>query len=394
MSDSESERDRDSVFTDAPSDTDACRKRQRQLSVAEMTKNIERKKAKNVRSVKSPNTRDSASGSVTLEAIQQLIRDENNRVIAAIEAKFAQMEKRVEILESENLEKHVEIETLRKNVAEQKRINAELTERIDGIDMNRRLSSLILTCNEFKSKSSAAEVTESAVRVLNNRLPELNASVDDIQVAHKLQREDKVFVKFLRRSLRDEVYERRFELIERRSRDKGSSQASRESCPGSEKAPLFIAESLVPGKQRLFQLAIAARRPENGSRLASVFTRRGFVYCKKASGENNIRIRDEEHLRRLIGGELPALPQRSGDTGNRDRRDIVRRSSAGLPGSRDGSEADRRHLAAPEASASGAGREPASGIPGPLVSGGLQGTTESSCPTPARSDGGRVLADQ
>ena len=71
---------------------------------------------------------------------------------------------------------------------------------------------------------------------------------------------------------------------------------------GREMSPLFLAESLVPEMGRLFQMALAARKPENGAKIASVFTRRGYVYCKTQQGGVNIRLQDEAHLQRLTRG--------------------------------------------------------------------------------------------
>ena len=234
-SDSERESDREPLFVDChtASGTDsATGGRKRQISMPEMARQAQLKRARrhshHGRRSRSP--RDTARGrrpdpgespavqqpAVTLEATQRLIEAGNRDVIAAFDAKFAQLERRLDIVESECMEKDLEIKRLNTVVATQQKEGAELRERLEGIDVNRRLSSLILTCDDFGARIRDENIEARAVQVLNNRFPDLQLTEADIQVAHRLQTNSKVFVKFIKRRVRDDVFERRFELFGRR----------------------------------------------------------------------------------------------------------------------------------------------------------------------------------
>ena len=73
-------------------------------------------------------------------------------------------------------------------------------------------------------------------------------------------------------------------------------------------APLYITESLTPANRVLYTALLDARRPENGGRVASVFTRRGQVMCRVERGGANIRVPDLEHLQRLLNGPARGCP--------------------------------------------------------------------------------------
>ena len=176
-----------------------------------------------------------APSPVTLEAIQKLIEAGNDRVITALEKKFAQLERRVEILESENFEKDATVAKLSRELETERMLSRELAERIESMDANRRLSSLILTCSDFGKRLVGENIIEKSMDVLNKRFGGLELSADEIQVAHRLENEQKVIVKFLRRHVRDNVHERRFELFPRRSAEDG-----RNGSHGDRIAPLYI----------------------------------------------------------------------------------------------------------------------------------------------------------
>lgn len=354
MSDTEcSDYDQDSVFTDAASGTgtDTTKRHsrtKRQLSVSEMARNLERKRQKNIKRPgddKSPRQRkeaDSARAGVTLEAIKDLIEKGNNHVIQVLERKFESMERRLEALESEVFDKDRVINDLTKECQQRKEENEELRQRLDGIDRNRRLSSLILTCRAFGTRTQGEDVVPRVVEVLNSRLPGLRLKSEDIQVAHRLETDSKVIVKFLRRSVRDAVYERRFELFPKRDVAERFAAGRGGVAAQSQMAPLYINESLVPDMQRIYQLLLAARSSANGSKIASVFTRRGLVYCRKTPGGVNILVKSQHHLQDLLGGKLPQLPDRrreqhSGREGGQryvPRRDAGPRPAVSRPGGR------------------------------------------------------------
>ena len=320
-SNSELDSDRDeSVFTDCPSGNDSAPGvRKWQTSVPEMVKQVESKRAKRqLAGNKSRSPRERArprvidpSGAgpahpeVTLQAIQQLIEAGNAKIIEALEARFAHQERRIEILESECHEKDVTIIQMRQEMATQSKEIESLRERIDGIDMNRRLSSLILTCDEFGQMTQSEDIELMTVRVINRRFPDMKLTTSDLQIAHRLPGRNKVIAKFVKRAVRDELFERRFELAGRRggagrTEPGGHGTGSRREMAV---AALYINESLIPENQRMYSELLAARRQDGGARVASVFSRRGHVFCRKERGGENIRVRDWHHLQSIIRGE-------------------------------------------------------------------------------------------
>ena len=323
LSDSECESDRESPFADChpASGTDSasgCRKRQ--LSMPEMARQLQTKKprrthpgrrsrsptdfARGRRPDRSAGESPAALGTaVTLEAIQRLIQVGNQTVIAAFDAKFAQMERRLEIVEAENLEKDVEIRRLSAAINDEKKENAALRDQLESMDHNRRLSSLILTCEDFGPRTQGEDIEARVIQILNDRLPDLRLTTADIQVAHRLQADSKVIVKFIKRRVRDNVYERRFDLFRLRGGPRAPDGGGGGAAAGGRRmAALFINESLTPKRQGIFNALIQAKKPENGGKIISVFTRRGLVYCKTERNGRNIHVQDQEHLRRILGG--------------------------------------------------------------------------------------------
>ena len=174
----------------------------------------------------------------------------------------------------------------------------DLYQRVENMDANRRLSSLILTCEEFVA-CPEEDIENKVTEVINSRLPKIQMTVSDIQAAHKLQGKNKVIVKFMKRRLRDAVYDSRFELF-----SGGAGQRQRRSGV----APLYLTKSLTPGNRLLYTALLDARREENGAKIASVFTRRGQVMCRTEKGGTNIRVPDWERLQLLLEGVARGPP--------------------------------------------------------------------------------------
>ena len=319
-SDSERESDRDdSVFADCHSGNDGAAARKRQMSVPEMVRQVERKRAKrqlgghksrSPRERARPRATDArqpaaALSEVTLPAIEQLIEAGNARIIEALEKRFAQQERRIEILEAECQEKDATITQIRREMICQKEEIKELQEKIDGIDRNRRMSSLIITCEEFGDRKPGEDIERMTVQVLNKRFPDMKLTTGDIQVAHRLQGNGKVVAKFVKRTVRDELFERRFELVGRRG---GGGSGRWGASGGREMAALYLNESLTPESQRMYNMLLTARKQDGGAKVTSVFTRRGYVYCRKVKGGENIRIQDWSHLQRIVHGSPGGPP--------------------------------------------------------------------------------------
>ena len=147
-----------------------------------------------------------------LAAIQQLVENGQSAVISAFELKFERMERRLNVLESELMDRELEVQKINEQLRLQTQANVELRAQVESIDLNRRLSSLILTCDDFAQRSQNENIEEKVTLVLNERIPALNLTVTEIHVAHRLQRDDKVIVKFTKRSTRDRIYDARFGL--------------------------------------------------------------------------------------------------------------------------------------------------------------------------------------
>ena len=84
------------------------------------------------------------------------------------------------------------------------------------------------------------------VRILNSRLPGLDLTEGDLQVAHRLEGDSKVIAKFLRRGVRDNVFERRFELFPKRDSNGRLAHSRGGVASHQQMAPLYINKSLVP----------------------------------------------------------------------------------------------------------------------------------------------------
>ena len=240
-----------------------------------------------------------------LAAIRQVVDAGIGSAIAVFEAKFEKVEKRLSLLEAELMDKDSEIRNLGQQLTHQLQVNAELQAQVESIDLNRRLSSLILTCDDFGTRRLNEDIEVKVVSVLNDRIAGLNLATSDIQVAHRLQRDDKVVVKFVKRSLRDKVYDARFSLASFKTAtetETGDMPGSRE---GRRLASLFITESLTAYNQQLYNQLLQVRRSSGGERVASVFSRRGLVFCRTVRNGPNIRVPDEATLHRIIGGAGP-----------------------------------------------------------------------------------------
>ena len=84
-----------------------------------------------------------------------------------------------------------------------------MQQRLEDIDLNSRMSSLILTCEEFAKHPRNKDIEQVVVKVLNERVAGLNMPTDAVHAAHKLQNDSKVICRFVKRQLRDGIYDAR-----------------------------------------------------------------------------------------------------------------------------------------------------------------------------------------
>ena len=91
-----------------------------------------------------------------LEAVEKMMRkmmeEENAKVLATLEMRFGKMEKRIELLEAECMDKDREVKALNEQLQAQIHLNNRLQDQVESMDVNRRLSTLILTCDDFKER--------------------------------------------------------------------------------------------------------------------------------------------------------------------------------------------------------------------------------------------------
>ena len=375
----------ESAFTDcvtsgAEPRVDTPAGRRRQVSVPEMIRRAESRQSKRPapdRGSKSP--RDPAlpaakrppaepaepPGGVELSAgalaaIRQMLNSGIASVISAFEAKFESMGRRLSILESEVMDKDNEIQRLGYQLAHQIQVNESLQAQVESMDVNRRLASLIFTCDDFGRRSAGEDMEEKVVRLLNERIQGLSLTSSDIHAAHRLQRDDKVIVKFTKRSVRDRIYDARFSLTTH-----GAGTAGLRSGPadtsglrsGYRSSNLYISESLTAFNQSIYNQLLQMRRTSGGRKVASVFSRRGLVFCRTVKGGPNIRVPDEVALRRIVGdvgGASSGRPRRGPDGRRSDDSAPVSTgsSSASRPAaSRSGGAPAVREVAASEAPA-------------------------------------------
>ena len=323
-----SDSDDETGFTDcglasgSESASGASRGRKRQFSMPEMVK-----KAETVRKAKRRATRGSGSpggpvpdgagrtggggasaaqpvqlNEATLAAIKHMIDQGNVKLMKSLELKLEGFEKRIAMLEGECMDKDITIKQLSDRLQEQIKANEETQQRLEEIDSNRRLSSLVLSCEDFVSHPRGENIEHLVVKVLNDRIPNLAVTVADVHAAHKLQDDRKVICKFVKRHIRDSVYEARFNLARVWRGDPGRD--------GRRLPSLYITESLTPRNRLLYDELLRARRPENGAFISSVFSRRGIVWCRTERAGANLRVPDEVALRRILGGKrFPPLPR-------------------------------------------------------------------------------------
>ena len=306
-------------YTDSESGVENTRRKTKQQSINSMLKqhSVERQ-AKRRQPDSSPPGASSSPPAVqlddnTLRVLESMIQRCNASMIAAFEAKFESMERRIQVIEGEVHDKDQRIQLLETELQRQGQINQQLHEQVQALDLNGRLASLVITCDDFKPRRQNEAVDRMAVDVLNARIQDLNMSVSDLHAAHRLQKDDKVICKFMRRQTRDFIYDSRFRM----SRHVLDSNGRRTR----DLKPCYITESLTDNNKLIYNELLQARRHQNGNLVASVFTRRGIVYCRTTKAGNNIRVPDQETLRRVLGGARFTPPsRRSGDRVAAERR--------------------------------------------------------------------------
>lgn len=229
---------------------------------------------------RSPDSMDSG----LLTAIQQMIASSEQRIISSFETKFASLNHRIDVLESDVHDKVVQIENIQREMSELKLENHELKNQVESMDMNNRADSLIFTTKDFGPAGAEENAAEKVADVVSARFSDVRLSKADIQAAHRLQSKDTIICKFYSREVRDNLYGKRFELMKQSDRPRN---------------PFFISESLTKNNRTLFNELLAAKRDR---KLYTVFTRAGAVFCKTSREAKAVRVDSKEKIADILHG--------------------------------------------------------------------------------------------
>ena len=273
--------DNDSVFTDADEDPAPQRGegRKRQRSMREMLHGVGGRGPKKGRQTSPPQS----SGGLSEEALEQiraLIAAGNSQLREHIDRKWETLERRCEGLEHALFEERDESKVLKKRLSEIEQDNRALRDQLESLDINRRLDSLILRCQDFGTREPGEDIEAKTVSVLSSKLPGLQLSGFDIHAVHRLAPENTVICKFFKRQLRDAIYENRFKQNVRDPRKR-----------------LFVTESLSTQNREIMNALVQAKKQRQ---VYTVFSRRGLVHVKISSDAPSRRVDSMEQLERLL----------------------------------------------------------------------------------------------
>ena len=109
--------------------------------------------------------------------------------------------------------------------------------------------------------------------------------------------------------MRDTLYDRRFELARRGD---GDGRGPWSGSGGGRQAPLYINECLTPANRDIYNTLLEARKARGGARVATVFSRRGVVYCRRERDGPNIRVPDHAALKKILKTDADRSAARDG----------------------------------------------------------------------------------
>ena len=119
--------------------------------------------------------------------------------------KYDELEKRTEILEAELFEKSLQVDALRAMAAHSDSVIQSLSEQLENMDVNRRMNTLILGCEDFGHRTEDENLEVLKAEILNSRFLDMKISPKDFQTVHCLQNDKSVICKFLQSKLRNEL---------------------------------------------------------------------------------------------------------------------------------------------------------------------------------------------
>ena len=291
--------DEDSVFTDAEEqsrrvDSDPGSRATRRISVQERVQGLERPPAspsmsQKRRRVSSHGHQPSAGlDDLALTQIKGLIESGNAVVIhklEKLEAKFESLERRLSILEHDTFETATRTDTVERKIEHLEAENRALRDQLTSMDTNIRQDSLILKSNDFGRRGADEDIEEKAISTLNAKFDWLKLKRSDVQVAHRLQTDNTVICKFMQRSIRDRIYDGRFQQNRREAGNR-----------------LFITESLSAPNREIMNSLLSAKKE---GRIYTCFTRRGCPFFKETFSSSSRRVTSLQQLQPLLDAPLP-----------------------------------------------------------------------------------------
>lgn len=198
-----------------------------------------------------------------------------------------------------DLEKHIEsrdclVDDLERSVRSRDGRICYLEEEVDRLTAEARLRNLFLSGTAVPAPPTEErwkeDVVGTALTALNQTLPEVNVTREDIDDATRLSSKT-VLVSFksaARTSARQRVYEGRFKLFPQRPTNDSDTR---------QPVNLSIREHLSPYRQAIFNALIEERKV---NKLYSVFTRDGNVFCKTKQHGRKIKVDTLERARSVI----------------------------------------------------------------------------------------------
>ncbi|KAF0288495.1 hypothetical protein FJT64_013150 [Amphibalanus amphitrite] len=181
-------------------------------------------------------------------------------------------------------------------------------QRPDGGGPARRVTALQYAAHRLQTRPADDDSLLRACRLLQEFCCMAFARVETQRL---------LFLAMNQRQIRAELYQHLVDAMAGDLEDAAAAPAAADQPAGDgagdfqgRRAPLFISESLTTKNQQLYNQLLQVRKSSGGTKVASVFSRRGLVFCRTEKNGPNIRVPDEDALRRIIGGANSELPPR------------------------------------------------------------------------------------
>ena len=226
--------------------------------------------------------------------IDASIKEAMKELSEKIFTKLASVESKVDRLESQLFERDQRIDELTSKCAAYDERIQELEGQIEELECHSRASNLVLWSEQIGKRREGENIEDIIIRIINENFPNKNVSKSDFTAIHRLPRENTAICAFVSRSLRNELYEARFELRRREVTAKGR---------------LFLSESLTKKNREIFNKLLDLKRR---NQIWTAFTRNGIPCVKIAKDSSYIRVNTLDQLQ-LLPRSPPAAAAPPGD---------------------------------------------------------------------------------